>query len=349
MTTLPLEIHADCIFHSSSPLPLEPVPMHVAVFQRTPERIAAHHGSDGLGVQEFSGNDESPILIAAATFLSNYLSDCTRSTYTSNTRKLAAWLESQGIYKLSEVRITHLIAFRDWMKKTMKDSAVNSVLTTVRSLFDFLKEQGALPSNPAKGLKGPRCTDKSSKRALSAEEAMKLLAIPDTSTPMGRRDKAMLALMLINGLREVELHRADVEDIYRSGPHVVLKVRGKGGKDDDAKIREDVWTCLKAHIGDRDSGILFRGLGPNSGERMSERAIRHRVSFYLDAAGLKRHGISGHSFRHTAGTLCVLNGATLIQLQEMMRHSDPKTSLIYFHNTEKLNKAAVDLNPVRAA
>jgi site-specific recombinase XerD len=82
---------------------------------------------------------------------------------------------------------------------------------------------------------------------------------------------------------------------------------------------------------------------------MSTRTVRHRVDHYLEKAGLKREGISGHSLRHTAITWPILAGASLVQAMELARHAAPRTTKRYFHNLDKLREHAVNLSPIEIA
>ena len=82
---------------------------------------------------------------------------------------------------------------------------------------------------------------------------------------------------------------------------------------------------------------------------MSKPEGRHRIDHYLEKAGLKRGGLSGHSLRHTAITWPILAGASLVRAMELARHADPRTTKRYFHNLDKLREHAVNLSPIEIA
>ena len=80
----------------------------------------------------------------------------------------------------------------------------------------------------------------------------------------------------------------------------------------------------------------------------------HFVCVWMDesawlhvASNTESDMIGGYSFRHTAVTLSILNGASLVQAQELAGHADPKVTMRYFHNLDRLRDSAVDLNPIR--
>jgi integrase len=76
---------------------------------------------------------------------------------------------------------------------------------------------------------------------------------------------------------------------------------------------------------------------------------RRRIDHYLEKAGLKREGISGHSLRHTAITWPILAGASLVRAMGPARHADPRITKRYFHNLDKLREHAVNLSPIEIA
>jgi site-specific recombinase XerD len=131
----------------------------------------------------------------------------------------------------------------------------------------------------------------------------------------------------------------------------VLKVHGKGGKEADTRIREDVEAAIRAYIDDRGScdptEPLFLGTTHRSGSRLVTRTVQHMVKRYMTKAAMQRPNLCVHSLRHTAVTLVILSGASLLTAQEFARHSDPKTTTRYFHNHERLRKHGVMLNPVQ--
>ncbi|CAB3774283.1 tyrosine-type recombinase/integrase [Paraburkholderia humisilvae] len=103
-------------------------------------------------------------------------------------------------------------------------------MATLSSLFEYLCEKNAVDFNPVKGAKRPKVdSHEGGTPALGDHEARALLDAPDVSTLKGRRDRAMLAVLLYHGLRREELCLLKVRDIHdrRGVPH--LRVHGKGG------------------------------------------------------------------------------------------------------------------------
>ena len=154
------------------------------------------------------------------------------------------------------------------------------------------------------------------------------------------RDKAMLALMGLHGLRTIEVERASVEDWKPEAP--LLLVRGKG-HDRVVYLRKDVAEAITAYLIAREpvrtnsAGTpLFAAVGNFAGGgRISRRGIRKTVDAYLTRAELKRPGVSGHALRHTAATLAYKHTRDLRGVQEMLGHSDPKVTTRYAHVVDR--------------
>lgn len=283
----------------------------------------------------------------AGLFVKNALCANTKRDYGAEVRLFAQWVGKRA----QEITFADLLTYRDSLtEEGLKPSTIAKKLTVLRRLFLFCFEQGILPRNPAAGLKLPAVRDETSRDVLTLEECHRLLSVVDTSTLRGKRDLAIIAVLLINGLRICEICRANIEDLRKTEECWVLKVHGKCGKEADTRIREDVEAAIRAYLDARGmsdpSAPLFLGTTHRSGSRLTTRTLQHMVTKYLLRAGIHRHGLVVHSLRHTAITLIILSGASILTAQEFARHSDPKTTTRYFHDRERLKKHGVLLNPV---
>ena len=277
-------------------------------------------------------------------FLANQMSPSTTLAYR---REIAAFLAHID-KPLEEVQCRDLIAYRRSLSG-LKPGTVCRKLSTIRSLFRFLAEAGYRETNPAQVLKLPKNANTSPYRVLSVEELQKLVEQPDVTTPVGVRDRAILMLLAVNGLRESELVGIDIEDVSRREGFTVAIIRGKGSKVRVAKIVGSVESALSEW-----TGMLLHASGPSfvavegariTNRRLSSRSVRYRVALYASQAGITRK-VSPHALRHAAITHSLANGANILKVKEMAGHASLATTQRYLHDLNALEDNAVDYNPL---
>lgn len=231
-----------------------------------------------------------------------------------------------------------------------KPTTVKNYIIAVKRFFEWTEEAGFYP-NIAKYIKSGHLSKNFKKDYLTSSQAKKILDEIDRSTLKGKRDYAMLVTMLTMGLRTIEITRANIEDIRTKGDATVLYVQGKGHKEKDDLIRMPyhVETAIRDYLSVRNianpSAPLFVSTSNhNHNGRMTTRSIRRIVKTAFISAGFNSPRLTAHSTRHTAATLSLLNGATLQQTQELLRHKNISTTEIYAHNIDATtNPAATDV------
>lgn len=231
-----------------------------------------------------------------------------------------------------------------------KPTTVKNYIIAVKRFFEWTEEAGFYP-NIAKYIKSGHLSKNFKKDYLTSSQAKKILDEIDRSTLKGKRDYAMLVTMLTMGLRTIEITRANIEDIRTKGDATVLYVQGKGHEEKDDLIRMPyhVETAIRDYLSVRNianpSAPLFVSTSNhNHNGRMTTRSIRRIVKTAFISAGFNSPRLTAHSTRHTAATLSLLNGATLQQTQELLRHKNISTTEIYAHNIDATtNPAATDV------
>ena len=231
-----------------------------------------------------------------------------------------------------------------------KPTTVKNYIIAVKRFFEWTEEAGFYP-NIAKYIKSGHLSKNFKKDYLTSSQAKKILDEIDRSTLKGKRDYAMLVTMLTMGLRTIEITRANIEDIRTKGDATVLYVQGKGHEEKDDLIRMPyhVETAISDSLSVRNianpSATLFVSTSNhNHNGRMTTRSIRRIVKTAFISAGFNSPRLTAHSTRHTAATLSLLNGATLQQTQELLRHKNIGTTEIYAHNIDATtNPAATDV------
>lgn len=241
--------------------------------------------------------------------------------------------------------------YRDYLQENgKKPTTVKNYVIAVKRFFAWTEEAGFYP-NIAKYVKSGHLSKNFKKDYLTSSQAKKILDEIDRSTLKGKRDYAMLVTMLTMGLRTIEITRANIEDIRTKGDATVLYVQGKGHEEKDDLIRMPyhVETAIRDYLSVRHANDLSEPLftstsNHNADGRMTTRSIRRIVKTAFISAGYDSPRLTAHSTRHTAATLSLLNGATLQQTQELLRHRNIGTTEIYAHNIDAAtNPAANDV------
>ena len=152
----------------------------------------------------------------------------------------------------------------------------------------------------------------------------------------------MLSVWVTGGLREIPRERADIGDIRTAGDAVAVCYGGKGRekKADYVKLAEPVEEAVRAYLkargGADPKAPLFSSIANrNSGERMTTRSVSRVAKERLIAVGLESDRLTGHSMRHTAATLNLLNGGTVEETRQLLGHTNINTTLIYSHALER--------------
>ena len=305
------------------------------------------------------------LLVVFAEFLDIDVSagDAAEDTLKTYTRQLHQFLQWCDRRLLNPVTITKddIKQYRRWMiqQKKYKPATIALKLAVVRRFYQAAVEKGMIAINPAAGVKPPKeKLDPAEKITyLERSEVETLLkTIPDDGTIISARDKAMIAIMALEGTRTVELHRANISSLVRQGQNLGIRVEGKRSIR-VVPLTPDIAHLLVnfLHLRETKGEILkpdkplFVGAGNNSqGKRISRRGMRKIIDGYLKRASLKYtpgRTISAHSLRHTAGTLALRSGADLRQVQDLLGHKDPRTTSIYAHIGDRWeNNPALKLN-----
>ena len=234
-----------------------------------------------------------------------------------------------------------VIEWRDSLKADHKPTTIQTYLTAVKLFFRWLEQEG-IYKNVADHVKGVKVSTGHKKDYLTSKQSHKVLASIDTDTLKGLRDYAIVGLMLTTGVRTIEVTRADIADLRTVGDTTVLFVQGKGKdeKADYVKLAPQVEDAIRAYITARgateESEPLFTSTSRNNyGERMTTRSIRAIAKNSMVEAGFNSDRLTAHSMRHTAGTLALLNGASTREVQQLLRHSNINTTMIYAHELDR--------------
>ncbi|HSX60424.1 MAG TPA: site-specific tyrosine recombinase XerD [Tahibacter sp.] len=259
------------------------------------------------------------------------LAENTLASYRSDLVGFARWLAGQGssLGAASRELLYRYLAARSAAKYTARSNA--RLLSTLRRYYKLMKRIGAVADDPTLLLDAPKLP-RALPKALSEAEVEALIRAPDTDTPLGLRDRAMLELLYATGLRVSELVglRADQVNL-RQG---VLRVTGKGGKDRLVPLGEEAQHWLERYVA-QARPVLLRGRVVDAifvtvrADGMTRQMFWVMVKKHGLVAGIASPRISPHVLRHSFATHLLNHGADLRALQLLLGHSSLSTTQIY--------------------
>ena len=266
-------------------------------------------------------------------------SENTVKTYTRALRQWYKWMQANGV---KQPQRGDVLAFKEHLKDTNhKATTIQNYIIAIRQFFNWTEAQQLYP-NIAKGIKGAKMSNDFKKDYLSARQAQTVLDDIPEGNAKGLRDYAIVATMLTGGLRTVEVSRANIEDMRTEGDSTVLFLQGKGRDDrtEYVKIIPAVEDAIRAYLKTRgnvaETEPLFASTSNNNqGGRMTTRSISGIAKDALKEAGFNSSRLTAHSLRHTAATLNLLNGGSLEETQQLLRHRNINTTMVYLHHIKR--------------
>jgi len=204
-------------------------------------------------------------------------------------------------------------------------------LSAIRAVYKFYVRAGIMEENPAQAVRSPKLP-RDLPGVLSIPEVTALMEAPDTTTPLGKRDRAILETLYSSGVRCAELAGLTLDAIDLIGGTMV--VMGKRKKERIAHLGNWALDAVQAylavratlgHPGHRRLFVNARG-GP-----LTTRSVQRVVEKYVRAVLPGRRDVSPHTLRHTFATHMLNGGADLRVVQEMLGHESLSTTQIYTH------------------
>jgi site-specific recombinase XerD len=267
------------------------------------------------------------------------------TTYRRGLEKFLGWAAERGSVTDDTIR--------EWkaalLAEGRKPGTVNTWLAGVRAFFEWAVSARRLPYNPAASVKGASRKGTSTKHkrdTLTDDEVRRVMAAPDATTNQGKRDCAILATMAYTAARTSDLQRADLDDLRTEQGRLVLHVRGKGHSEADELIviahpqaAEALHDWLSAR-GDKPGPLFVSYSNNNQQGRLSLPAYRAMWLRVKAAAGVRGHMKTLHSLRHTAISNAIRHGAPVQKAQAMARHANIQTTMIYYHEADRLDNPA---------
>ena len=291
----------------------------------------------------------APPLAATMQNVAGQLAPTSHKTYTIDAKHFAQWMVDQEL-SLTSLDRDGLVAYRSHLAETYAQSTAARMWAVARRLLDEAVQRGLLPKNPAEGIRAFKAgDDESPHRALKREEAKALLDTIDRSTAIGKRDYALLMLLLRTGIRRAEAVALTIGDlIMDQGYHVAIIRHGKGNKRGLAKLPVEVRQVIddylvaagREHVAPEAPLFVSFRKGDHPQERpLHPNQVERIVKQHAHTVGIV---MSPHGMRASFITLAFEGGADLALVQDGARHKDPRTTRRYQKRRNNLHKNAVD-------
>jgi integrase/recombinase XerD len=264
-----------------------------------------------------------------ALWLEDGLSRNTIASYRGDLEQLARFLEGKSLLRVGEENLFAFLGSR----KGRSSSAARRV-STLKRFYRYCLRERRVAVDPTLKLEPPKRTPRFPK-SISEADVEALLATPNTATPLGLRDRAMLETLYATGLRVSEL--VGLKTFAVNLDAGVVRVMGKGSKERLVPLGEEAveWISRYLESRKRKSNALFitaRGAG------MTRQAFWYLIRRYATRA-VPGKKLSPHVLRHAFATHLINHGADLRVVQLLLGHADISTTQIYTHVARERLKA----------
>ena len=293
-----------------------------------------------------------PHLATALAAIKSLVLDSVRSPHTRRAydrvlSEFLAWCLATGADGFTKATVQSYRA--EIEARGLSASAVNVQLAAVRKLAAEAADNGLLAPALAAGIAkvpGARTEGPRAGNWLTREQASRLLSLPDPETPKGKRDRAILGLLLGCGLRRDELVRLRVDELQqREGRWVVVDLLGKGRRRRTVPVPSWVKAWIKEWLtaAGLNEGCVFRAINKGGrvyGDGLTANVIWSVVQGY--AAQLGVPNLAPHDLRRTCAKLCRAAGGDLEQIQLLLGHASIATTERYLGSRLDLTNAVND-------
>lgn len=227
--------------------------------------------------------------------------------------------------------------FSEERKSEKSDNTIIREFSSLRKFHQFLKQEGYTSEDPMLYVQTPKKSDTLPK-IISMDQVERLLNSPDTTKPLGMRDRAIIEVLYATGLRISELINLTTEELHLSMK--LIQVVGKGNKERLIPIGEMGTYWLDYYMTNARPQLLKKAKNDTPviflnarGAPLSRQGVWKKLKQLSREAGIQA-SITPHTLRHSFATHLLENGADLRVVQELLGHSNISTTQIYTHITK---------------
>jgi integrase/recombinase XerC len=262
-------------------------------------------------------------------------SDFTINSYITDLFQFFDYIDNNEIKNISDVKKNVIRGFLESLyKEGISNKTLRRKLSCLRTFFKYLRRENIVTGNPTYAIPLPRFHKKLPK-FLSINQIFNAIDKIELKSPLDLRNKAILELFYLTGMRLRELVNLDIEDVYFYD--MTVKVKGKGSKERIIPIGFSGKNILQQYLSVRDE-LLKKKKNSNeealflskSGKRISPRDVQRIVEKLL-IKFIGGEKISPHILRHTFATHLLNEGADLRAVKDLLGHESLSTTQIYSH------------------
>jgi site-specific recombinase XerD len=254
----------------------------------------------------------------------------TIEAYRRDATSFLAWLGGQSLV-LRDVADADLERYLVHLRESRAASSAARATSTLRGWFAFLVEEGHLSRDPSARVRGAR-RGRRLPKPLGEEEVARLLDALPASSPIDKRDRALLEFLYGTGARVSEATGVALSDL--DFDEKLILVTGKGAKQRlvpmgaalEGALRDYLGPSGRAALRPRSATRLFLNA---RGGNLSRQGVDLIIDRHALVAGIDRSRISAHVFRHSCATHMLAHGADIRVVQELLGHSSIATTQLY--------------------
>ncbi|MBQ8799331.1 MAG: tyrosine-type recombinase/integrase [Lachnospiraceae bacterium] len=247
------------------------------------------------------------------------VSDNTRLAYRSDLTRMVSHLRNNGVTSFEQVTETQLNSFiLSAEREGLKASSIVRLISSIHNFFDFLTKKGVLKDDPAERIKAPKA-EQAQQEIISVNELETLLSAPETDTPKGLRDRAMLELLYATGIHLNTLLSLKISQVHLRYKVLFVSV---GDQNRVLPLGQPACEALEAYLEQGREALMKQNSDPDllfynkAGEEMTRQGFFKRITEYAKKAGLPN--ITPRILRNSMVHHMMCNGASYAGVHQLL-------------------------------
>lgn len=262
----------------------------------------------------------------------------TRKSYERDLHKYSTFLSEQKIDAWQKIDRYTIMEYLQMLHNQNNSSAtIIRMISSLRGFHQFLRQERITDHDPMQHIDSPKKAQKLPS-TLSVKEVTLLIETPDTSKPLGIRNRTILEVMYATGLRVSELVDLKIGDLHLSIG--LLQTIGKGDKERIIPLGDYAIKWIEKYLEEARPVLIKKNQNEthlfvnHHGRPLSRQGVWKNLNQIVVTAGIHKN-ITPHTLRHSFATHLLENGADLRIVQELLGHADISTTQIYTHITKQ--------------